>query len=109
MHVEAVPNRRIRHATAYLNAMIAAPWGNLAWRRMAMVKFSWHLDQQSARIARRIGRAWFAGVPVYYAVDTTPPPLRSRVITNRLHALRYTVRHGRSVLRYDLHSDPFTG
>jgi hypothetical protein len=63
MYAQAVDNRRLRRARAHLDAQITAPHRNYEWRLAALVKFTYLLDHQSARIARRLGWRSFAGVP----------------------------------------------
>lgn len=78
MHIEAIDNRRLRRARARLDLQIAAPFGNYEWRLASLVKFTYLLDHQSARIARRIGWRSFAGVPSTAFPHKGPPPMKCR-------------------------------
>ena len=65
MNIEQIDNRRVRRARkAFVESIDkGADWNTI---RQLSIKFSWHLDLQSARIARRVGWDSFAGVPCHF-------------------------------------------
>lgn len=79
MHIIQTDNRRVAKARQYVRLCqecvqtysddrpIMFMW--LHRLEKANIRFSWYFDQQSARIARRMGMKWFAGVPASYAVE----------------------------------------
>lgn len=77
-------NRRCRRASAAFSSLrSAAACGAgvdpecIPDLSALMVKLSWHLDQHSARYARREGLDWCDGVPSSYAVCKSRPSDRN--------------------------------